>query len=372
MTEHASTAHTNPESNLDAIIDPEAVVNDPAQYQFPVSFAQQRLWFLDQLEGPSAVYNVKLPVRLVGELDFDILQQAIDRLVDRHESLRTTIVMRQGEPVQVVNASLCVPLQIIDMQADDEVAIRDKAAELAGESFNLAQGPLFRSFVIRAAPDNQLLLLVTHHVISDAWSSSVLFRDLAAIYAALVLGQTPVLAELRVQYADYAVWQREWLEGAELDRQAAYWKNKLLAAPHVLALPTDRPRPPRQTYNGSRHSLVLTRELTAALKALAAEQSCTLFMVMLAAFNVLLGRYAGQDDVLIGSPIAGRRRTELEGLVGLFVNTLVFRNDLSGNPSFRSLLSRVRGTALEAFGHQELPFEKLVEILLDEHHLEQW
>jgi amino acid adenylation domain-containing protein len=363
MAENASAAHTNPDANLDVIVDPAGVVNDPAQYQFPVSFAQQRLWFLDQLEGPSAVYNVKLPVRLVGELDFDILQQAIDLLVDRHESLRTTIVMKQGEPVQVVHASLSVPLQIIDMQADDEVAIRDKAAELAGEPFNLERGPLFRSFVMRTAPDDQLLLLVTHHVISDAWSSSVLFRDLAAIYTALVRGQTPVLAELPVQYADYAVWQREWLEGAELERQAAYWKNKLLAAPHVLALPTDRPRPPRQTYNGSRYSLVLSRELTAALKALAAEQSCTLFMVMLAAFNVLLGRYAGQDDVLIGSPIAGRRRTELEGLVGLFVNTLVFRNDLSGNPSFRSLLSRVRETALEAFGHQELPFEKLVEIM---------
>jgi len=348
---------------VNTVADPSLPLLEPEQYRFPVSFAQQRLWFLDQLEGPSAVYNIKLPVRLSGPLDLDCLQRAADILVDRHESLRTTFAIEDGEPVQVITTDVAVPVRTLDMVGANREEIGRKVAELAGQPFTLDQGPLLRLHILKLGVNEHLLLLVCHHIVSDAWSSSVMFRDLAAAYDALAAGETPILGDLPVQYADYTVWQREWLDGPELDRQIGYWRNKLIGAPELLQLPTDRIRPAGQTFNGSRVTRVWSAELTAALKLLAHSESSTLFMVLLAAFNVVLARYTGQEDVLVGSPIAGRRRTELENLVGLFVNTLVFRTDLSGNPSFRELLVRVRATALEAYAHQELPFEKLVEAL---------
>jgi amino acid adenylation domain-containing protein len=338
-------------------------VEQPEQFLFPLSFAQQRLWFLDQLEGRSAVYNVKLPVHLHGALDLECLQQAVDTLVNRHESLRTSFSIRHGIPTQVVTARVTVPVQTLDMSGAHGDEIRTKVAELAGQPFDLDQAPLFRVHLLRLGPHENLLLLLTHHIVSDAWSSSIMFRDLASAYDALVAGQMPKLPELTVQYADYAVWQRDWLEGPALDQQLDYWKKKLAGAPKLLELPTDRPRPRRQTYNGSRVSRLLSSELTAALNQLAQRESCTLFMVLLTALNILLARYSGQDDVLVGSPIAGRRRTELEDLIGLFVNTLVFRTDVSGDASYQQLLAQVRAAALEAYAHQDLPFEKLVEAL---------
>ena len=338
-------------------------VEQPKQYLFPVSFAQQRLWFLDQLEGASAVYNVKLPVRLHGPLNLDCLQQAVDILVARHETLRTSFSTQLGVPRQVISSSATVRVRPVKMQGADGEQIRAKVAELAGEPFELDKGPLIRVHLLQLGIDENLLLLLTHHIVSDAWSSSVMFGDLASAYDALTFSQTPSLPELTVQYADYAVWQRDWLAGPALTEQVDYWKKKLAGAPALLQLPTDRPRPQRQTYNGSRVSRTLSAKLTAALNQLARSESCTLFMVILAALNILLARYVGHDDVLVGSPIAGRRRTELEALIGLFVNTLVFRADVNKNASYRELLAQIRATALEAYAHQDLPFEKLVEVL---------
>ena len=333
------------------------------RYEFPLSFAQQRLWFLDQLEGPSAVYTIRLPVRLTGSLDAAALQAAVDFVVARHESLRTTFADHDGKPVQVITSAIDVPVQWHDLHDTSLDGIHTRVGELAGVPFDLATGPLLRVHVLRIAPDEHLLLLLCHHIVSDAWSSGVLFSDLAGAYNALTAGETPRADELPVQYADYTMWQRNWLDGPELSRQVEFWQAALAGASADTALPTDRPRPPRQTYRGSRLTRVMSAELTVALKSLAADHSCTLFMVMLAAYNVLLSRYTGQDDICVGTPIAGRRRTELEGLVGLFVNTLVLRTDLSGQPAFLELLARVRRSALAAFAHQELPFEKLVEAL---------
>ena len=335
----------------------------PEQFLFPLSFAQQRLWFLDQLEGTSAVYNVKLPVRLQGALDLACLQQAVDMLVARHEALRTSFSIRHGVPTQVVSAEVSVPVQTLNLSGADGKEIRSKVAELAGRPFDLTKGPLFRVHLLQRGADEHLLLFLTHHIVSDAWSSSIMFRDFASTYDALEAGDTPKLVELSVQYADYAVWQRDWLQGPALDQQLTYWKSKLADAPTLLQLPTDRPRPRRQTYNGSRVSRKLSSDLCGALNALAQRESCTLFMVVLTAVNIFLARFSGQAEVLVGSPIAGRRRTELEDLIGLFVNTLVFRTDVRGASSYRDLLAQVRATALEAYAHQDLPFEKLVEAL---------
>jgi amino acid adenylation domain-containing protein len=332
-------------------------------YEFPLSFAQQRLWFLDQLEGPSAVYTIRLPVRLTGALDGDELQAAVDFVVARHESLRTTFADHGGKPVQVINSAVDVPVQWHELSATNPDDIHARVGELAGVPFDLVTGPLLRVHVLRIATDEHLLLLLCHHIVSDAWSSGVLFRDLAGAYDALIAGETPQPGELPVQYADYTIWQRDWLDGLELSRQLKFWQAALAGAPADTALPTDRPRPLQQTYNGSRLTRVMPVDLTVALKSLAADHSCTLFMVLFAAYNVLLSRYTGQDDICVGTPIAGRRRTELEGLVGLFVNTLVLRTDLSGQPGFLEQLARVRRSALAAFAHQELPFEKLVEAL---------
>lgn len=333
------------------------------RYEFPLSFAQQRLWFLDQLEGPSTVYTIRLPVSLTGPLDRDSLQDAVNLVVARHESLRTTFVDRGGEPVQIITAAVEVPVQWHELTESGPAVLHARVGELVAEPFDLAMGPLFRVHVLRIIANEHLLLMLSHHIVSDAWSSGVLFGDLAGCYAALAAGERPQLSELPVQYADYTIWQRNWLAGPELERQLEFWRVALADAPAELSLPTDRPRPPHQTYNGHRLTRVMPANLMAALNKLARDHSCTLFMVMLAAFNVLLSRYTGQDDICVGSPIAGRRRTELEGLIGLFVNTLVLRTDLSGRPGFLELLARVRRSTLAAFAHQELPFEKLVETL---------
>ena len=288
----------------------------------------------------------------------------MDILINRHEALRTTFSIRNAVPIQVITAEVAVPIQLLNMDGADSDAIRHKVGELAGRPFALDKGPLVRVHVLRLAEDEHHLLLLTHHIVSDAWSSGIMFRDLAAAYDALAAGERPTLPALSVQYADYGP---SGNVNGLMDRssiaRSTIGRSNSRAHPALLDLPTDRARPRRQTYNGGRVSIVLPASLTAALKALARQENGTLFMVLLAGFDVLLARYSGQDDVLVGSPIAGRRRTELEDLVGLFVNTLVFRTDLTGNPSYRELLARVRTTALEAYAHQELPFEKLVETL---------
>ena len=339
------------------------VIRGAERFEFPLSFAQQRLWFLDQLEGPSAAYNVRLPVRMTGTIDVELLQRAVDFVVDRHESLRTTFRSRAGEPMQSIASDQPVTLREHDLGGAAEPEVIDAIGKLAGDVFRLESGPLLRVDLLRLDEQEHLLLLVLHHIIADAWSASVLFQDIACAYDALTAGDEPNFPELAIQYADYAGWQRDWLAGSQLDRQIGYWREQLAGAPTLLEWPADRARPRRQTYNGSWILRELPGAITDGVKALAASESCTLFMTLFAAFDVLMSRYTGSDDVIVGTPIAGRRRTELEPLIGLFVNTVVLRANLGGDPPFAQLLAQVRETALSAFANQDLPFEKLVEVL---------
>ena len=336
-----------------------------AHYVFSASFAQQRLWFLDQLEGASAVYNLKMALRLSGPLDHDSLQRALAAVLSRHESLRTSFATRGVDVVQRVASHLDLPVQELELYGASDAGLAAKLNELASASFDLQHGPLLRVYLLRLNPQatEHVLLLVMHHIVSDAWSAGVLYRDLAACYSAFSCGTDAQLPELPVQYADFAAWQRDWLAGAELERQMAFWREHLQGAPPLLSLPTDRPRPAVQSYRGNRLSRALPAALSTRLQALAAEEGVTLYMLLFAAFNLLLARWSGQSDLVIGTPIAGRRRSELEPLIGCFANTLAIRTRLDGISDFRELLARVRSAALGAFAHQELPFEKLVELL---------
>jgi hypothetical protein len=286
-------------------------------------------------------------------------------LIQRHESLRTTFEIYDNEPAQIVHAEATVALTRSDLPAVDrhcEEKLINLLQRNTTEPFDLEHGPLFKVHIIQIADDGHVLALNMHHIVSDGWSMGVMLRELAALYHAHLTGAPDPLPELPIQYADYSVWQRDWLQGDNLDNQLAYWKKQLddLA---TLQLPLDHPRPHTQTYRGARQIGELSAPLVQALKALCQREGVTLFMTLLAAFQTLLSRYCGQDDIAVGAPIAGRNRQETEGLIGFFVNTLVLRADLSGNPSFRELLARVRQLTLDAYDHQDIPFEKLVEEL---------
>jgi amino acid adenylation domain-containing protein len=339
----------------------------------PLSFAQERLWLIDRLQPESAVYNIPVAWRLGGALDVDALERALGEIVRRHEALRTVFAEVDGAPVQVVAPFEGFALPAEDLsdlnEADREAAVRRRAGEDARRAFDLSAGPLFRAALLRLGAEDHVLLLSMHHIVSDGWSMGVLFRELSALYEAYREGGESPLPELVVQYADYAVWQREQLAGEALDRQLGYWKERLAGAPELLELPTDHPRPAVQTYRGASLPVELSPELLERLQALGRSEGATLYMVLLSAFQVLLSRYAGSEDVVVGSPIAGRTRHEVEALIGFFVNTLVLRTDLSGDPSFRETLRRVREAALGAYEHQELPFEKLVSELQPERSL---
>jgi amino acid adenylation domain-containing protein len=339
----------------------------------PLSFAQERLWFLEKLTPGTAQYNLPAAIRLHGPLDLRALEQSLRECVARQEALRTVIDSPGGEGVQAVSPSSDWRLTTVDLthlpEADRFAEAKRRAAEEARRPFDLATGPLFRATLHRLAEDDHVLLLNLHHIISDGWSLGVLFRELAAFYPALAAGTPPRLQPLPVQYADYASWQRGWLQGERLQGQLTYWKEGLRGAPAVLELPTDFPRPPIQTFPSALVSAVLPRSLTHALTDLSRAEGATLFMMVLAALQAVLARYTGQDDVVVGTAIAGRPRPELEGLVGFFVNTLALRTSLAGDPPFRELLRRVRETALGAYAHQDVPFEKLVEELRPERRL---
>jgi len=338
-----------------------------AQDAPPLSFAQQRLWFLDQFEPNSATYNIPWAVRLQGPLDTAALHRAFQTLVERHETLRTTFSVGDDDPKQVIAEQFILPLSVIDLQPWPESHREAEAERLATAEaqrpFDLARGPLVRAQLLQLGAADYLLLFTMHHIISDGWSIGVFSRELAALYAAFSTGNAPALPPLPLQYADFAVWQRQWLQGETLKQQLSYWTQRLAGVSPLLALCTDRPRPARQTYRGARSSFALPPALTVALKRVSQQEGATLFMALLAAFQVLLARYTGQDDIVVGSPIANRQRTELEGLIGFFVNTLVLRTEVSGNPTFRELLCRVRTECLEAYAHQDIPFEQLVEEL---------
>jgi amino acid adenylation domain-containing protein len=331
------------------------------------SFSQQRLWLLDQLEPGTSTYNTHKAMRLSGALDAGALQRSLMEIVRRHEALRTTFVAVDGEPVQVIAPTMDVELSTEDLselsQAEREARAMQSAREEARRPFDLERGPLVRAKLLRLGEEEHLLLLTMHHIITDGWSTGVFWRELGTLYEAFSSGKPSPLVELAIQYADFAVWQRGWLTGEVLEEQLGYWRRQLSDVP-ALELPTDRPRLASvQTHRGERQRLKLPKPLTQALEGLARMEGATLFMVLLAAWQVLLSRYSGQEDIAVGTPIAGRNRTGDEGLIGRFVNTLVMRTDLSGDPTFRELLGRVREVALGAYDHQDLPFEKLVEEL---------
>ncbi|MFN6483748.1 MULTISPECIES: amino acid adenylation domain-containing protein [unclassified Nostoc] len=367
-------------SNLKA--DEELNFSDEAEvFVFPTSFAQQRLWFLDQLAVGNPFYNVSTALRLTGSLNFTALKQTFNEIVRRHETLRTTFIMVEQQPVQVIAPSLTIPLPLIDIRnfaQERETQVRRIATAEAQHPFNLITGPLLRVKLLQVDEAEYVLLLNLHHIVADGWSIGVLIRELGVLYKAFVENKrclmSSSLPELPIQYADFAQWQREWLQAvgengcSPLQTQLVYWQKQLDGI-SVLNLPTDRIRSAVPTYRGAKQFLELPHSLTQALEALSYQEDVTLFMILLAAFQTLLYRYTQQEDITVGSPIANRNRSELEGLIGFFVNSLVLRSDLSGNPTFQELLNRVREVTLEAYSHQDLPFEKLVEELHPERDL---
>ncbi|HEX2252149.1 MAG TPA: condensation domain-containing protein, partial [Thermoanaerobaculia bacterium] len=333
-----------------------------------LSFAQQRLWFIQQLQPGVAAYNIPSAVRLEGPLDVAVLDRAIQEIVRRHETLRTRFGFEDGRPVPVVAAEHRVPLDVQDLTAGRSREQAEAEAQrlvdaLARRPYDLAADDLLRVHLLKVGEADHVLLVVLHHIVSDTWTTGVFLREVAALYAAFVQGQPSPLGEPSLQYTDYAAWQRRLIREEGLDVEVAYWKQRLSDTPPLLELPTDRPRPPVQSFRGGREMLLLPKSLVGALKELGGSEDASLFMVLLAGYQTLLHRYTGQTDIPVGSPIANRDRVELEGMIGLFVNTLVLRSDLSGAPTFRDLLRQVRETSLGAFAHKELPFEKLVEEL---------
>ncbi|MFO0762663.1 MAG: non-ribosomal peptide synthase/polyketide synthase, partial [Byssovorax sp.] len=341
--------------------------------EYPLSFAQERLWFLDQLTPGDASYNMHLAMRLDGTLDIGALGRALAELSRRHETLRTTFATVEGQPVAVVHERIEVgpeQVSLLDLPESDrpEAARREAAAEVA-RPFDLAEGPLFRAKLIALGEDDHLLVLTMHHIVSDGWSVGVLRREVSALYEAYSHGRSSPLPDLPLQYADYAAWQRGWLSGAALGEQLDYWKKRLTGAPHALDLPTDRPRPAVPTHRGARKGFALSPELSKAIVELGRQEGATTFMTLLSAFDVLLARFSGQEDIVVGSPIAGRTQGATEGLIGFFVNTLVLRAQPRGDRPFKEVLAEVREACLGAYAHQDLPFERLVQAIAPERDL---
>src|SRR5438093_2065028 len=341
--------------------------------RFLLSFAQERLWFIDQLQPGSSLYNIPAVIPVPGMLNVAALQQSLNEIVRRHEILRTTFSAVDGRPVQVIAPSLTLELPVIELlhlgEAERQVEAQRIAMQEAERPFDLVRGPLLRAMLLRLGNMEHWLLLTMHHIVSDGWSMGVFFRELAILYEAYCTGKPSSLPELPIQYADFAQWQRQWLQGEVLEAHLSYWKRQLAGAPAILELPTDRVRPTVQTFRGATQIFAFTPSLSEAIKVLSQNEGVTLFMTLLAAFKTLLFRYTGQEDIVVGSPIANRNRVELEELIGFFINMLALRTDLSGQPSFRELLKRVREVTLGAYAHQAMPFEKLVEELQPERNL---
>ena len=332
---------------------------------FPLSAAQERLWFLDQLVPGSAAFNLSISMRIEGALDIGALGESLNEMARRHEILRTSLRNDGGRPAQVVAPAPDVRLKVLDLRGHADAAgeARRVAVEEVSRPFDLSANALMRTVLLRLGEREQVLLVIFHHVVFDMWSGGIFIRELASFYEALTRGRPVQLPELPVQYADFAVWQREWMRGDEYRAQLDYWKRKLGGELPVLELPADRPRPLTQTSNGAQQTWKAPRTLLSALSALGEREGATLYMTLLAAFKVLLCRYTGQTDILVGSPIASRSRSELEGLVGFFINSLVLRTDLGGAISFRAALGRVRRTVLDAYANQDVPFNKLIQEL---------
>ncbi|WP_143076270.1 non-ribosomal peptide synthetase, partial [Stigmatella erecta] len=346
---------------------PPPMVPVPREGELLTSFAQYRLWFLDQLQTGGSSYNVPLGVRLLGRLELSALERSLQEIIRRHEALRTVFASSGGRVVQVISPEVHLPLTVESLEgleaSEREREAQRRAGEEAQRPFELSRGPLLRATVLRLAKEEHVLVLVMHHVITDGWSINVLLRELSQLYPVFAAGEVPALPALALQYADFAAWQRQWLQGDVLEAQRSYWKQTLAGAPQALELPTDRPRPQVQTFHGAQVRVQLPLALSQEVRALSHREGATLFMTLLAAFQALLARYSGQTDIVVGSPIAGRNRQEVEGLIGLFVNTLALRAEVQGSLSFQALLAQVREACLGAYAHQDLPFEQVVEAL---------
>ncbi|MGD1075767.1 MAG: amino acid adenylation domain-containing protein [Thermodesulfovibrionales bacterium] len=336
----------------------------------PLSFAQERLWFLDQLEPGSSAYNMPLALRLTGRLDVPALEQSIGEILRRHEALRTTFVTEDAGPIQRTTPATTLTLRQLDLSAMPEQgsAAQQIASEEASRPFDLSTGPLLRALLLQLNPKEHVLLLTMHHIVSDGWSLWILCRELSALYEAFSQGNPSPLPELPIQYADFAIWQRRQLQGKRLEEQLMFWKEQLKDV-STLELPIDHPRPPVQTFCGAIHSVHFSEDLTEAIRSLSHKEGVTVFMTMLAVFQTLLHRYTGQEDIVVGTPIANRSSVEIEGLIGCFANTLVMRADTSGDPLFRDLLKRIRKSTIDAYAHQDLSFEQLVKELRPERDL---
>src|SRR5437867_6629740 len=347
----------------------------PRQYHdnLPLSFSQERLWFLDQLEPGNSVYNICRAYRLTGPLDIAVLTLSLNEVVRRHEVLRTTFPAVDGRPIQLVAAALTLTVKIINLQEVDrtyrEVELLRIAIEESRRSFNLALGPLLKMALLRISEEDHVLVFTVHQIICDGWSTGIFFRELEQIYVTFSNGQSLTLPPPPVQYADFALLQRQWVKGDVLESQLSYWKNQLGTMIPILELVTDRSRPSVQKFWGAREAMELPTWITAPLKELSRQEGATLFVILMAALNTLLHRYTAQEDIIIGFPIANRNHAEIQNAIGFFVNTLPLRTDLSGEPTFRELLKRVRAVCIEAYAHQDLPFEKLVEELHQERDL---
>lgn len=333
----------------------------------PTSFAQDRMWFFNQLDPLSPAFNIPFAVRLTGPLNVPALEQSLNELVRRHEALRTSFQSEDGKAVQVIAERIDLPLEVVDLRSldgeDRESEARRLAQAESARPFDLAQPPLLRIVLLRLSKEEHVALLTMHHIISDGWSTRVLIQEMGELYECFCLDRPSPLPELPIQYADFAVWQRNRLQGDVLNGLLSYWKGQLGGKSIVLDLPTDRARRPMQGFNGASKTFHLAQKLTAEITRLSRHEGVTLFMTLLAALKVLLQRYSGQDNIPVATIIANRNRREIEGLIGLFVNSLILRTDLSGNLTFRELLSRVRKVTLDAYAHQDLPIEVVLEAL---------
>jgi condensation domain-containing protein len=339
----------------------------------PLSFAQQRLWFLQQLDPDSPAYNLPRVFRVSGKLNIPVLERTLGEIVRRHQVLRTTFRVVGDEQVQVIHPVSEVRVSVIELdhlpEAEREAQVQKLAVEEARRPFDLAHGPLFRTTLLRLAGEEHIAFFTLHHIVSDGWSTGVLVSEVQALYAAYSEDRPLPLPELPIQYADYARWQREWLKSDVCRQQLAYWRERLSGAPTKLTLPADRPRPAVRHYRGAVHGWRIPAQLAEELRRISREQGATLFMTLLALFDILLCYYTRQTDIVVGTPVAGRTRAEIEPLIGFFINTVVLRTDLSGDPSFNQLLRRVKNDTLSALAHQDVPFDKLVEELQPERSL---
>ena len=340
------------------------------QAALPASPGQERIWFLEEFEPGSAAYHRPASLRLTGPLNPTALESSLSEIVRRHEALRTTFSLQAGGLLQAIHKPFPVALEVLDLsglsEEDRAAQAHALAVEEARTPFDLANGPLLRARLLRMSAEEYILLLTLHHIVFDGWSMGVLMRELAALYDAYCTGGSSPLPELPIQYPDFALWQHNWLQGEACQEQLSYWLQQLGGDLPVLDIATDRPRPEAQTFSGARKRLLLSKRLTEEIKALGRRENATLFMTLLAAFNVLLYRYTGQQDIMVGCPVSGRNRLEVETLIGLFINTLVLRTNLSGDLTFRDLLAQVREVVIGALTHQELPFQKLIEELQPE------